>query len=184
MPIPISDKGRGNENGPEIALHCMGKRRQCFPGGAAVSSSWQGWYKHSETRVWHEPVNLNVCTPYDSALPLLAAGPGRLKQMSQEDWYKESSSGTLCHRKENPESNLNSHRQDGGSVLARGVLYSPKKKRRPAPGTVSRLLPACLGTVTVCPLTSGSKTAPAQRRFGNEYTGEDLQLGKGAGEDL
>lgn len=112
MPIPISDKGRGNENGPEIALHayCMGKRRQCFPGGAAVSSSWQDWYKHSETRVWHEPVNLNVCTPYDSALPLLAAGPGGLKQMSQEDWYKGNSSGTLCRRKENPESNLNSHK--------------------------------------------------------------------------
>lgn len=56
-----------------------------------------------------------MCTPYESALPLLAAGPGGLKQMSQEDWYEESYGSPLCHLKENPENNQKSHRQDSPS---------------------------------------------------------------------
>ena len=67
-----------------------------FRGGAALSSSWRDGYEPSETTVWHEPVNLNMCTPHDSALPLLAAGPRALKQMSQEDRYKDHYSSAIC----------------------------------------------------------------------------------------
>lgn len=91
MPIPVSDKGHGNSNRPEIPFHtyCGANVNKRFRGGAESAAAGR-MATNTETRVWHEPGDLNMCTPYDSALPLPAAGPGGLKQMPQEDWCKES----------------------------------------------------------------------------------------------